>query len=195
MAVGKPNGYDQRLQTVMLLLNTLEGTGVDGRKGDGTTGSLNKTSIALGMGPIKSSEDSFKVQQALMAKLKDPQFLENALAKLKEMPQNKDTIAAMQVVLVAAGHPLQRDVVTGMVSGKMDGATKFALENTVNGRPNERAYAAGGLPPETAQYVANLDRSMMNQNFANAVVPPAAAPTVVAAVPSTVAQINRNMTN
>ena len=66
-------------------------------------------------------------------------------------PPTSDSIKATKVILIAVGHDIPRDPTTGVVSGKMDKATEFALANTENGRPNAAAYAALNIPSSAIQ--------------------------------------------
>lgn len=199
--MGRPNAVDQKLQSVLYIMGgDLGKSGIDGDSGPKTFEAMKKAAdkIYAGMAgsstaaeaistvqnrEIGSREDMRKV---VTDKLKDPAFRAAALEKLKEIqPPTKDSIIAMQTVLQAAGHNIPRDPVTGMVTGKMDRATEFALNNTENGKPNAAAYAAVGVPDSAIQVAMNGGGGALAQNFADAksaVKPLEGAPAIAAQV-------------
>ena len=153
MVKPNPNAVDQKVQSVLYLMDKLTGSGIDGIKGEKTIMALRSAGNAMGMGSMADKGDMVKIEQALKDKLKDPKFRDAALEKLSQVdPPTKDSISATQTVLAAAGHTIPRDPVTGLVSGKMDGATSFALAHTVGGMPDKEAYAS--VLPESAVNVA-----------------------------------------
>jgi len=204
----RPNASNQKLQAVLFLMDAdLGKTGIDGERGPKTNAAVTKAANQIyasmaasmtrseaisrvNMGDIGTQEGMRKIVED---KLKDPAFRAAALEKLKQVePPTKDSITAMQVVLAAAGHDIKgRDPVTGMMSGKMNESTQFALNNTDGGKPSSGAYAAIGIPESATQLAMAGGGGRLGGPFQNAVaaVTPAPNEQRVATVPAPVARM------
>jgi hypothetical protein len=181
--MGRPNAADQKLQAVLYIMGMPLGRhGIDGDRGPDTT--IAMRAGASRMGALSSADE---MRQAIVDKLKDPKFRDAALEKLKEMPQNKDTIIAMQTVLGAVGHDTMRmrDPVSGMMTGKMNEATQTALANTEGGKPTAAAYVALGIPDSAVQLAMNGGK--LSGEFQTAIA--AASPAPAQAPPSPVSKV------
>ena len=135
----KANPRDQKIQSVLYIMDKPLGKhGLDGIIGDDTLTAMRGATSRYG------DASRAEMEQRLLDKLKDPKFREAALEKLKDMPQNKETIAATKWVLEAAGHPTagMKDPVTGMMTGKMDKATEYALAHTQGGNVDATVVAS-----------------------------------------------------
>lgn len=149
----RANFRDQQLQTVLVAMGISVGrSGIDGIAGSDTNKAIRlgaeKINNEMAAGkttsaqPIADISTKAGMENLLLDKLKDPKFRQEALDKLGKEPQTENSIKATNVILHAAGFPIQRDLVSRLVSGKMDDSTKEALANTENGKP-------------TSQYMAN----------------------------------------
>lgn len=173
--MAKTSPVDQKLQAVLYAMGVSLGKhGLDGERGPDTNAAVN-----IGASLIGKTGSPEEMRKALVDQLKDHKFRNAALARLEEMPKNKETTIAMQTVLAAAGHSTlyMRDPVTGLMNGKMNEATKFALENTDNGMPTALVNT-----PASAIQVARAEevkRGELNEAFqlAKTATPPAQSAT------------------
>lgn len=172
-----PNVRDQRLQSVLRLLDIDTGN-IDGIRGAKTNAAIEKAAVKLGM----AGQDPKDVQQALLDKLKQPEFRAAALEKLKQIdnPSVSDVIA-MQTILTASqmgSNTMLKDPYSRLMNGKLNADTKFGLENTENGWPNEIAAGRIGISKETLKVALDTGAGSLTNGFQNAVagVPPASPP-------------------
>jgi hypothetical protein len=153
----RANFRDQQLQTVLVAMGISIGkAGIDGVAGQDTNKAIRmgaekinnemagsttraQTTQTVSQGDVGTKAS---MEKLLLDKLKDPKFRQEALDKLAKEPQTENSIKATNVILHAAGFPIRRDLVSGLVSGKIDDSTRVALANTENGKP-------------TSQYMAN----------------------------------------
>lgn len=183
--MGKANVSDQKLQAVLYIMGAdLGRTGIDGDSGPKTFEATRKAadkiyaSMAGGMSNSEAISTVLKgdigsrdhMRQVVTKKLEDPEFRAAALEKLKEMPQNKDTIIAMQTVLQAAYGNTLYDVTNKngkLMTGVMDDATRVALKMTEGGRPSEAVFAQLGISKETYQVAMNgaKDGGSLSQSY------------------------------
>ena len=163
-----PNVRDQRLQSVLRLLDIDTGS-IDGIRGVKTNVAIEKAAVKLGM----TGQDPKDVQQALLDKLKQPEFRAAAIEKLKQIdkPTTSDVIA-MQTILTASqmgNNAMLKDPGSRLMNGKFNAETQFALNNTENGWPNAAAAERMGISKETFKVALDSGAGKLTDGFQNAV--------------------------
>lgn len=163
-----PNVRDQRLQSVLRLLDIDTGN-IDGIRGSKTNAAIEKAAVKLGM----AGQDPKDVQQALLDKLKQPEFRAAALKKLEQIDNpTKSDVIAMQTILTASqmgSNAMLSDSHSRLMNGKLNAETKFALENTENGWPNAVAAERMGISKETLKVALDSGAGKLTGGFQNAV--------------------------
>lgn len=163
------NGQDQKTQAVLHALGyNLGPDGVDGVKGKNTEYAMRQFAISHGV-PLN---DMAAIQKAITDKLKDPAFRQRTLDALERQPQTRDNIVATKWVLEAAGHPtLGMKDQYGLMTGKMDARTQYALEHTAGGNVDATVVAAA-VPDRGARDIVLASKNIppVNNSFASASV-------------------------
>lgn len=164
------NAQDQKIQAVLHTLGyNLGPDGVDGIKGKNTEYAMRQFAINQGV-PLN---DMAAIQRAITDKLKDPAFRQRTLDALENAPQTRDNVVATKWVLEAVGHPSlgMKDPATGLMTGKMDSRTQYALEHTVGGNVDGAVVtAAVGNDKTRDTILASKNIPPMANSFAGASV-------------------------
>lgn len=139
---------DQEIQAVLYVGGyDLGKYGVDGKIGKVTENAMAQYAKDHGL----EGMDTKAIGDEILKRMKDPEFRQDALNKLAEMPENKNTVVAQQWMLHRSGHDdlHMRDLVTRLMTGDKNEQTQYALTNTEKGIVSDQVMAKAGLSMDT----------------------------------------------